>query len=362
MFSPRCRFTLARHVGSTQIYVPFSLAPSTRSPPIGARQFHPGNVRQAQDLPPGRFRERLANLPEAARLRALEWLRDFHFTELDLHSLHIDASGGIFYADTFTLQATPVPSADEPVIGAAAIPITPFPANLKFHSRPGSPNVLYLNFAGETITSGEWTNEVGRGSIPAVACSTDADYSTYSDTEQLAIKQIWQRAVEDYAPFDIDVTTERPATFTTRTAHALITRNTDANSDPNPYSSSGGVAYVNVFASSSYATYRPAWIYFNNLGNDESYIAEATAHEIGHNLGLSHDGRTDGTEYYGSHGSGDTSWDRSWAPVTTVTSANGARAIIIWPIIPRMTSPLFPAKSPTAPMIVAIPRARPHRW
>ncbi len=288
----------------------FGMAKSAfaQSPPGGARQFHPGSVRQAEDLPPGRFRERLANLPETARLRALEWLRDFHFTELDLNSLRIDSSGGIFYADTFTLQAGPVPSADEPVIGAAAIPISPFPASLKFHSHPGSPNVLYLNFAGETITSGQWLTEVGRSAIPAVAFSTDADYSTYSDAEQSAITNIWQRVSEDYAPFDVDVTTERPAIFTTRTAHALITRNTDANGDPNPYPSSGGVAYVNVFASSSFATYRPAWIYFNNLAGGESYISEATSHEIGHNLGLSHDGRTDGTEYYGGHGSGDTSW------------------------------------------------------
>src|SRR6185295_11944565 len=29
---------------------------------------------------------------------------------------------------------------------------------------------------------------------------------------------------------------------------------------------------------------------------------------IGHNLGLSHDGRTDGAQYYGGHGSGETSW------------------------------------------------------
>ena len=99
---------------------------------------------------------------------------------------------------------------------------------------------------------------------------------TFSDAEQLAIKRIWQRMSEDYSPFDIDVTTERPATFNTRTAHALITRNTDANANPNPYSSAGGVAYVNVFGSSSYANYRPAWIYVNNLANDESYISEAT--------------------------------------------------------------------------------------
>lgn len=104
-----------------------------------------------------------------------------------------------------------------------------------------------------------------------------------------------------------DVTTERPSTFGARTAQALITQSTDANGAANPSSSAGGVAYVNVFGSSSYATYRPAWIYFNNLAKNESYIAEAASHEIGHNLGLSHDGTTT-SSYYGGHGSGETSW------------------------------------------------------
>ena len=89
---------------------------------------------------------------------------------------------------------------------------------------------------------------------------------------------------------------------------ALITRNTDADGNANPSSSAGGVAYVGIFGNGSYYRYRPAWIYYNNLGNNESYIAEAAAHEIGHNLGLSHDGKTDGTEYYGGHGTGDISW------------------------------------------------------
>ena len=109
------------------------------------------------------------------------------------------------------------------------------------------------------------------------------------------------------APFNIDVTTERPGTLHTRTAVALITRRTDANGDPNPYNTGGGVAYVNVFGTTSYAQYRPAWIYHDNLSNNESYIAEAASHEVGHNLGLSHDG-TSSSEYYGGHGSGDISW------------------------------------------------------
>lgn len=223
----------------------------------------------------------------------------------------------MFYADNFTLEPGPVPA--EPVITAVApVPVSPFPAGLVFHSRPGSANVLYLDFGGENVSGTAWNNSLGRSLIPAVAFSTDSDYSTLSDAEQLAIKRIWQRVAEDYSPFDIDVTTERPAVFGTRTAHALITRNTDANGAANPSSTAGGVAYVNVFGASSFANYRPAWVYCNNLNNDESFIAEAAAHELGHNLGLSHDG-TATSAYYGGHGSGDTSWGPLMAPATTAT-------------------------------------------
>ena len=89
--------------------------------------------------------------------------------------------------------------------------------------------MLYINFAGETVVNTEWNTVVGRTEIPALPFSSDADFTSFSDSEQAAIKRIWQRMAEDYAPFNIDVTTERPATFTTRTAHALVTRNTDAN-------------------------------------------------------------------------------------------------------------------------------------
>src|SRR6185369_7709218 len=143
-------------------------------------------------------------------------------------------------------------------------------------------NILYLNFTGENVTGTSW-NTAGRTTIPAVAFSTDSDYSTFSDAEQVAIKRIWQRVAEDYAPFNIDITTERPATFGTRTAHALITRSTDANGNPNPSSSAGGVAYIDCFATSTYAHNRPTWIYFNNLAGSESYTAETASHEIGHN-------------------------------------------------------------------------------
>lgn len=279
----------------------------TQSGPSSRRQLGGRPDFTWEQLPTSPMREDIQRLKPLAQQKATEWLRSFAFPVEDVGAMRSDRNGGIFYV--CTSGAVQVSVQSESILNAlAAVPITPFPTQLVFHSRPGSPNTLYLNFAGATVTNSEWTNVVGRLSIPALAFNTDSDVTTFSDAEQVAIKRIWQRVSEDYAPFDIDVTTARPVTFNTRTAHALITRSTDANGDPNPYSSAGGVAYVNVFGLSSYDSYRPAWIYYDNLANNESYIAEAAAHEVGHNLGLSHDGRTNGEEYYGGHGSGDISW------------------------------------------------------
>jgi hypothetical protein len=273
------------------------------------REFAPGILNRVDQLPVTRFRERIAQLPPSAQLRALHWLRSFHFTELDIASLHTDAEGAIYYADEFEEVgiAESQTESESPGIGEAATPVDPFPASLVFHSKPGAPNVLYLNFVGEAVSGTAWNTSLGRAVIPATAFSADSDYTMFSDADQTIIKRVWQRVAEDYAAFDIDVTTERPAVFGSRTAHLLITRSTDANGAANPSSGAGGVAYVNVFGTTSYATYRPAWVYFNNFGNNESFIAEAASHEVGHNLGLSHDG-TSSSSYYGGHGSGDISW------------------------------------------------------
>ncbi len=272
------------------------------------REYRTGSPGSLDQLSASRLRTELGQLSAGPRERALAWLRGFTFTDQDLVSLHADRDGGIFYV----CEVGPVPvrgpvPSGSPVFGAAAVPVSPFPPGLIFHSLPGAPNVLFLNFTGENVTDTIWNDET-RAEIPALPFSADADYGTFSDAEQLTIRRIWQRVSEDYAPFDVDVTTERPGTLGPRTAHALITGRTDANGDPNPFSSGGGVAYVNVFGTGTYPHYRPAWIYHDNLGDEESYIAEAASHEVGHNFGLSHDGQTGGSDYYGGHGTGEISW------------------------------------------------------
>ena len=138
--------------------------------------------------------------------------------------------------------------------------------------------------------------------------SLDGDDASFSSTELASIAAIWRRVAEDFAPFDVDVTTESPASFGPTTGRILVTRDSDANGNAMPAQGAGGVAYVGVFGTSYYGSYSPALVYFNNLGGGrEDYVSEAASHEMGHNLSLSHDG-TASSGYYGGHGSGETSF------------------------------------------------------
>jgi len=278
----------------------------------GAREFRPGAWSRLEELPRGRVRNRLEQLPAQARQRALDALRKAHFPEQDLvESLQIDDSGGVLYADSFPVEAPGNSQwvASEAASAASALPVAPFPTSLNFHSRPESENVVYLDFDGETVTGTAWNSSFGTATFYAVPLDLDGDTTTFSGSEQAAIKEIWQRVAEDFAPFNVDVTTQRPATFSNRTLQLLLTDSHDGNGTENPYgSSAGGVAYLDVFNQTYTSAYRPAWCYVDNLASWPSYIAECASHEVGHNLSLGHDGLTSGAGYYSGHGSGNTSW------------------------------------------------------
>lgn len=186
------------------------------------------------------------------------------------------------------------------------------------HSRPGAPRTIYLNFKGATLTGTAWNaNSNGGGAvITALPFDTDGVPGTFSSAELQKIQGIWQRVAEDFAAFDVDVTTEAPtADRLTRTSTsdttfgttALITNNTGVYT-----CSCGGVAYLNAFDDTTEYN-KPALVFHNKLLNSEKSIAEAISHEVGHNLGLSHDG-TASVGYYQGHGSGAT----GWAPIMGV--------------------------------------------
>ena len=253
-------------------------------------------------IPAGRFRYQLLALPEAPRNAALKRLGDERVPLWDLRSLHVDKDGMLFYACPPVMDPTPDETSKVFGPSQASVPISAPPAR---SSKPGSANIIYLDFNGHTVTGTAWN--ASRASYQCLPYNLDSDLTTFSDSEQSNIIEIWERVAEDFKAFDINVTTVEPNSFGPNVARALITKNTDATGTSNPSSTSGGVAYKNVFGSTSFhTTYSPAFAYYNNLYSAPN-IAEAVSHEVGHNLGLSHDG-TSSVQYYSGHGSGESSW------------------------------------------------------
>jgi Metallo-peptidase family M12B Reprolysin-like len=261
------------------------------------------------DLPEGLVKAKLTGLAAAKQQIALNWLHKMNFTDDDLKYIKVDDNGAVLYADSFL----PASGATAPVQMATTISTTDA---FTLHSKPGATKIIYLDFDGHVITGTAWNSTVS--TYNAKAFDTDSNIAAFGPTELSQIAEIWHRIAEDYAPFNVDVTTELPASFGPTVGRILITNNVDANGVQMPAFGAGGVAYVGVWGASNYSYYSPALVYYNALGGGFApYVSEAASHEMGHNLGLSHDGFNDGTTslgYYAGNGIGFV----SWAPIMGV--------------------------------------------
>jgi hypothetical protein len=96
------------------------------------------------------------------------------------------------------------------------------------HSNEGASKILYLNFLGNTIT--EDFDSGKSGNLNGLVTRTfdfDGDPMEFSGTEQTIIRNIWKIVAEDYAPFDIDVTTDYAGTFDNGVALNMAIGRTD---------------------------------------------------------------------------------------------------------------------------------------
>lgn len=186
----------------------------------------------------------------------------------------------------------------------SARPTASFPLQetFKLHSLPSASKRIYLDFDGHTTSGTAWNNG---GTIVTPAYSLDSN-SSFSDSELTNIQEMWSRVSEDFSPFNVDVTTEEPAIDDLRKVGAgdtrwgirvVIGRNTGGLGG-------GGIAYLGSF---NWDSDTPCFVFPELLGYRTSIIALATSHEVGHSLGLSHDGGSSG-EYYGGQGTGPTGW------------------------------------------------------
>lgn len=199
------------------------------------------------------------------------------------------------------------------------VPLPAGATTFTLHSRPAATKVIYLDFDGHSTANTPWGS-----TITTTAFDMDSNPSSFSASEEATIVEIWQRVAEIYAPFDVDVTTE------SQTVQNLInTGGSDTRwgirclfgvSTPSPAPGSGGIAYIDAFGwNTGRGTDVPCFVLQDEMGTNAKFNADAASHEIGHVVGLSHDGKfprgnPNYEGYYEGHGSGAT----GWAPVMGV--------------------------------------------
>ena len=232
-------------------------------------------------------------------------------------TLHVDRSGRVLAVDTHLDGAGDdhAGAAEPQPALVAAAPIA-YDQTFHLHSRPGAHRTIHLDFDGHQVTGTAWNlNYTASAPFFAEPYDIDGVPGSFSNGEMDVVQRVWQRVSEDYAPFDVDVTTEQPADAAidrSSTADQTYGARVVVTSTTSVYSrcTCGGIAYVGVYdQATNHDYYQPAFVFTRGVGNGDKNIAEAVSHEVGHTFGLYHDG-TATAGYYAGQG--------AWAPIMGV--------------------------------------------
>lgn len=213
----------------------------------------------------------------------------------------VDGCGRVFIVE----EATPATrqSVAQPA-AAQSVPDDVF----ALASRPGADRTLHLDFDGATHSGTGWR---GGETIVSPAYSIDGDRTTFSEAERAQIHLAWQAVAEDFAPFDVNVTTRAPTpSALTRSSRVDETYGMQVVVTPTNSvgagCSCGGMAYVGVLGNPDANAYQPAWVFTNGSGTGGYDLGQAVSHEVGHTFGLVHDGTAEASYFRGAKG---------WAPI-----------------------------------------------
>jgi Bacterial pre-peptidase C-terminal domain/Metallo-peptidase family M12 len=231
-------------------------------------------------------------------------------------SAGLDQTGQLFYVEP---KAQPQVASIPKSAAAPGVSLAPFPyaQTFQLHSKPGSQRVIYLDFDGYTTSA-----NAAWGPIVGTAFDTDGNPATFTNLEQDEIQGTWQRMAEDFAPFDVDVTTQDPGiaaierTSTADLNYGSVVAFANTTTPQLCNGTCGGVAYVGTYGFVGNLQYQPAWVFPPGVGLQKG-MAEAGSHEAGHNFGLNHDACNAtagscraGEPYYIGHA--------NWAPIMGV--------------------------------------------
>ena len=198
----------------------------------------------------------------------------------------------------------------------------PLGQTFQLHSKPDALKTIYLNFQGASLSADEHflvpLLDPGEMSIDVAPFSTDAD-PAFSDAERRLVQEIWQRVAEDFAPFDVDVTTEQPA----------LDRISRASADDQVYGmdvlltllmenwnipGSAGIGAPGAFSAVSpdADSMKPSLVFYTAGAINARTLADAATREVGITLGLRTDVQGCNGEPYAGQGDSEVN---GWAPI-----------------------------------------------
>jgi hypothetical protein len=157
--------------------------------------------------------------------------------------------------------------------------------------------VILLDFDGAQVSGTGWNS-----TMSTINC-------TPSNLSGEAVQKIIDRVTNDYAPFNVLVTTDEAvysATDPYKRMRVILTEYYEW------FGTAGGVAFVGSF---TFGNNTPCFVFTSLLSYNEKKIAEATSHEAGHTFGLYHQAVYNGTTLVGNYNYGTGSGETGWAPI-----------------------------------------------
>ena len=173
-------------------------------------------------------------------------------------------------------------------------------------SLPGAPRTLHLDFTGNFERDWYQTHEGQVNhyyNLSTPAYNTDFTGGAFSLGEQQEIRNIWAAVAEDFAPFNINVTTHYYGSFDDGKALKVVFGGDDNWLNRAEDKNISGTSDIRSYLTPSPNT---VFVFTDNFGNNSLYqlqIATTASHEAGHAFSLLHrsvwsaDGKTVTKQY-----------------------------------------------------------------